>query len=225
MARAPNLLNDDGSASMATMFMMSHHGFRRDLARFRVALENVAKGDATRVEALRGEWQSYHATLHGHHEMEETRVFPHLAGQQQALRATIEKLSADHRRIDPLLERGDRAFQELPKAEAAVAVVAELSALLDEHLAIEEAEVVPFLREAREFPPPSSVEEAAMYAEGFAWSMHGVAPDIVELVQGMLPEILTARLPAARSAFAEKCERVWGSASAGATRTPIPDVH
>ena len=225
MARAPNLLNDDGSASMATLFMMSHHGLRRDIARFRVALEKVTESDATSVEALRAEWESYRATLHGHHEMEDTRVFPHLAGEQPALRPTIERLMADHRRIDPLLERGDRAFQELPKAEAAAAVVAELSALLDEHLAIEEAEVVPFLRGAREFPAPTSEAEAELYAEGFAWSMHGIAPDILERVGAMLPESLTSRLTAARAAFAKRCERVWGSASAGASRTPVPDVH
>ena len=35
----PNLLNDDGSASMATLLMMSHHAFRRDLGRLLRAVE------------------------------------------------------------------------------------------------------------------------------------------------------------------------------------------
>ncbi len=29
--KIPNLLNDDGTASMATMLMLSHHAFRRDI--------------------------------------------------------------------------------------------------------------------------------------------------------------------------------------------------
>lgn len=56
------------------------------------------------------------------------------------------------RGIDPLLADGDRAFAELPRT--ANAVVGALRALLDEHLALEEAEIVPFLRVATALPPP-----------------------------------------------------------------------
>jgi hypothetical protein len=42
----------------------------------------------------------------------------------------IERLTTDHRRIDPLLAQGDRAFSLLPATRAAAALVAELSALL-----------------------------------------------------------------------------------------------
>src|SRR5688500_18643830 len=173
MANAPKLLNDDGSASMGTMLMMSHHAFRRDIARFASALGKVAKGDLSRVEALREEWQNYRGALHGHHEMEDTRIFPHLKAEQSSLGETIEQLSAEHRQIDPLLERGDRAFAELPKTSAAEAVVSELTRLLEPHLATEEAKVVPFLRGAKEFPAPATEAEAEMHAQGFACSMRG----------------------------------------------------
>jgi hypothetical protein len=62
-----------------------------------------------------------------------------------------------------------------------------------------------------------------MYAQGFAWSLHGIAPEVAERVVALLPPILTAKLPAARAAFAERCTRVWGSADAGASRTSVPD--
>lgn len=96
--------------------MMSHHGFRRDLARFVRALETIERGEKARTDAVREEWQNYRATLHGHHEVEDGAVFPMLAAEHASVRSTIERLSADHRRIDPLLERGDAAFRELPKA-------------------------------------------------------------------------------------------------------------
>ena len=86
----PNLLNDDGSASMATAFMMSHHGFRRDIARFAIALRRLAEGDHGRASALQQEWQSYHATLHGHHTVEDTGIFPNLR-QDPALKSWRER--------------------------------------------------------------------------------------------------------------------------------------
>jgi iron-sulfur cluster repair protein YtfE (RIC family) len=224
MTLAPNLLNDDGTASMATAIMMSHHGFRRDLARFATALERIARGDRSRAAAVAGEWTQFHATLHGHHQAEDNGVFPNLSKEHAAVRATIERLDADHRRIDPLLERGDRAFADLADPADALAVVRELDTLLTAHLAAEEAELFPFLRGAKSFPPPATDAEALMYASGFAWAMHGIAPDVLEQVYVMLPERLRAALPGARAEFEARCERVWGSANAGAARTPIPDL-
>lgn len=223
MSNPPTLLNDDQTASIATALMMSHHGFRRDLARFQRALENVAGGDTTRVEALREEWRSYCETLHGHHHAEDTGIFPNLAAEHASARALIEQLSADHRRIDPLLQRGETAFARLPSPDEALAVIGELAALLEPHLATEERVIIPFLRDAKTFPPPPNDEALAMYAQGFAWAMQGIATDVVEKVYAMLPDPLVARLPAARAAFDARCERVWGSAQAGAARTPIPE--
>ena len=222
MHTPPNLLNDDGTASMATALMMSHHAFRRDLGRFARALAAL---DIARTDAIREEWQSFHFHLHGHHEAEDQGVFPGIVAEAASLATTIDRLSADHRRIDPLLERGDRAFADLPGAvDAAAAVVRELQALLDPHLATEEAELIPFLRAAKVFPAPSTDAEADLYAEGFAWAMQGVAPDVLDQLYVMLPNVLLTKLPAARAAFQVRCERVWGSFTVGAARTPIPDA-
>lgn len=223
MAQAPALLNDDGTASIATAFMSSHHAFRRDLARFASALAKLSR-DAGRARAIGEEWTQYRGALHGHHQVEDTGIFPGLRQQSASLAATLERLEADHRRIDPLLEEGDRAFADLPRAiEAATRVVGELRALLDEHLAVEEAEVVPFLRGTATFPPPATPAEAELYASGFAWSTHGIAEDVIAQLDKMLPEILRSKLPAARAAYAARCERAFGTLKPGAARTPIPD--
>ena len=222
--KAPNLLNDDGTASMATAFMSSHHAFRRDIAQFALALRRVVAGDHARIGALREEWTRYCAALHGHHTVEDTGIFPGTKQQHPELAAVIDGLSADHRTIDPMLEEGNRAFAGLPATlEAASGIVSRLSALLDVHLATEETHIIPILREAKVFPPPASDAELEMYAQGFAWSSHGIAPDILDKLYGIVPETVVAKLPAARAAFAKRCEEVWGTASAGASRTPIPD--
>jgi iron-sulfur cluster repair protein YtfE (RIC family) len=223
------LLNEDGEASIATFLMMSHHGLRRDIAEFVLALERFgsAKGVLPDSSALREEWTRFRDTLHGHHESEDQRLFPHLSTERADLKAAFEALGADHRQIDPLLERGDRAFATLSSepqhVDEARAVVTEISALLGSHLATEEAVVAPILRSAKGFPPPATDAEADLYAQGFAWSSYGVSPEVLARVDAILPESLTARLPRARAAFAERYVRVWGSPREGASSTSVPD--
>jgi hemerythrin-like domain-containing protein len=223
MTDAPKLLNDDGTASVATGLLMTHHAFRRDIARFGTALAKVAEGDVSRVDALRAEWAHYRGALHGHHEAEDNGVFPAVRAQRAWLAPVVEKLTAEHRRIDPLLEQADRAFAELPTTHAAREVIAQLSELLRAHLATEEAEVIPFLREAKEFPPPPSPEIAEMYAQGFAWASQGVATEVLARVDAMLGEELRSKLSAARAAFERRSEAVWGPTKARAALTPIPE--
>ena len=219
MSNPPTLLADDGSASMATGLMMSHHAFRRDLGRFRAALEAL---DESRIPALREEWTNFHGALHGHHESEDTRMFPAMSTQHAVLVPTITKLTADHKQIDPLLERGDRAFAELPNTAPALALVNELAELLAPHLALEEAEVVPFLRDAKQFPPPGNDSEAQMYADGFAWSSDGIATDVLDAIYAICPPAVRQKLPAARAKFQARCDRVWGQCGTTQSRTPVP---
>jgi hypothetical protein len=82
---------------------------------------------------------------------------------------------------------------------------------------------VQHLRPAKHFPPPQTDAEAEMYAQGFSWSLHGIAPEVIAEVYKLLPETLTSKLPAARAAFDERCVKAWGSVEAGAARTPIPE--
>lgn len=224
MAQAPNLLNDDGTASMATALMMSHHAFRRDLLRFTKALTALSPADTSRATALEEEWKSFRGALHGHHQAEDHGIFPNLSAEHASVKETIEGLSADHKKIDPLLEDGDRLFESLAtKKEGALALVRKLTELLTAHLATEEEHVVPFLRGAKSFPTPGSDAEADLYAQGFSWSMHGIAPEVLEKLDAILPDALKSRLPAAREQFAARCVRAWGTAEHGSATTPIPN--
>lgn len=220
VSMATPLLNDDGTASMATMIMTSHHAFRRDIACFARAL---AAFEPARAAALAEEWTKFRTGLHHHHTVEDTGLFPDLRAKQPELAAAIDQLDEQHRAIDPLLERGDRVFADLPASVAAARdVVAALADLLAAHLDLEERTVIPSLRGAKEFPLPPDDAAAAMYAEGFAWSTAGLAPAVVAQVDAMLPVILTSKLPAAREAFARRCLAVWGYVPAGDSLTSAP---
>ena len=218
----PNLLDDQGRASMGTMLMLVHHAFRRDGARFSKALDEIARGDKSRIAPLAEEWKSFRMTLHGHHTQEDSAIFPDVRNKHPETGKTIDTLTADHHRMDALLERGDRAVAELPNDEAA-RVMTELRDLFNSHLALEEAEIVPFLREAREFPPIPDENAEKMFADGFAWCAQGIARDVLDKVFAMVPPGVRDRLPAAREAFDERCRRAWGSFEETASRTPVPE--
>jgi len=212
------LLDDDGTASMATLLMSSHHAFRRDIACFARALANT-----TSSQTLTDEWARFRAALHGHHMVEDASVFPDLRGKHPELATRIETLDSHHRAIDPLLERGDKLFSALAtERAAALELVGQLASLLDEHLDLEERTIIPHLRGAKEFPPPPSDDMLALYAEGFAWSSGGIADTVLAQIFAMLPPALVSKLPAARAAFDERSRRVWGYTHTGVSVTSVP---
>lgn len=216
---ATPLLNDDGTASIATAMMSSHHAFRRDLACFTAALSAISRGDVSRAPQVADEWTKFRAALHGHHTVEDTAVFPDLRGRRAELAPELDTLGAQHHAIDPLLEQGDRLFPDPTRAAEALGVVGELGRLLAEHLDLEERVVIPHLRAAKEFPLPPGEEVAAMYADGFAWSSAGLAPEVIAALDALVPAAVAARLPEARRRFADRCLRVWGRLHETASRT------
>lgn len=226
MPQPPNLLNDDGTASMATMLLLSHHAFRRDMARLFRAVDQIKSGDTLRSDAVRDEWEkSYRQALHGHHTMEDARVFPDIRNKHPNLASALDTLTEQHHLIDPVLEKGDTAFADLAHPENAEAVLNELKTLLDQHLAFEEAEITPSLRDGKEFPPPADDTMATMYAQGFAWSMQGIAPEVLDQVQKMLPGMVLAKLAAARAEFEARSKRVWGTYTVGEATTSVPKEY
>ena len=217
--RPTQLLNDDGTASMATMILLSHHAFRRDLARFRTALRTF---DGTRQAALREEWEHYRAALHGHHTQEDAAIFPSTKADHPVLAAAIDHLTDQHHRIDPLLADCTAAFAALPGTTDALAAIDQLGALLDAHLDMEEAVLVPTLRGFTELPAPPDAATALVVADGFAWGMDGIAASVLDQVRAMLPPLLLAHLPAATARFAARCERVWGHTLTTRSTTSVP---
>jgi hypothetical protein len=223
VAQVPNFLDDNGTASIATLLLMSHHAFRRDIMRFILAVEQIKNGDASRIEAVRNEWESsYRQALHGHHVMEDTHIFPDIQSKHPELVIVIDQLAEQHHTIDPVLEKGDVAFANLRQPRQAETVLHELRSLLDLHLTFEEASITPSLRDSKDFPVPTNEKEADLYAQGFAWSMQGIAPEVLTEVRKLLPENLVEKLPAAQEEFEKRSERVWGTYVVGSATTPLP---
>lgn len=226
MSQPPNLLNDDGTASVATMLLLSHHAFRRDIARFIRAIDQIKAGDISRADAVRDEWEkSYRQALQGHHKIEDAHIFPDIRSKHSNLATALDTLTEQHHHIDPMIEKGDAAFGDLAHPNEAEAVLNELKTLLDQHLTFEEAEITPSLRDAKEFPVPTDDNMAAMYAQGFAWSMQGIAPEVLDQMQKILPDIVRTKLAAAQAEFKTRSERVWGTYTVGSATTSVPKEY
>ena len=222
----PNLLNDDGTASMATMIMFSHHAFRRDINRFIRATQRIKAGDNVDANKVQDEWKnSYRMAIHGHHTGEDTEIFPDVKNKYPELAAAIETLTAQHHHIDPLIEQIDEAITDIAGSEKIEGLFKDLKQLLDEHLAFEESTVIPTLRDQREFPAPSDEATADMYAQGFSWSMQGIDPSVIEQLEKMLPAILLERLPIARDNFELRSKEVCGQYELSSSTTPVPEKY
>jgi hemerythrin-like domain-containing protein len=213
------LLDDGGTASMATGMLVIHHAFRRDLHQFAGALSAPT---LERAAEVRAQWAMFHENLHGHHEKEDEGVFPMLAAQSSELAAAIKTLSAQHAKLDPLLRRGDAAFAALPETADARAVIADITALLDEHFDLEEATIVPSLREAKQWPAPPDESFAPLFAEGFGWALIGIAPDVRDKLNSILAPSIVAHLPAAREKAIATWQKAWGDVPAETSTTSIP---
>jgi iron-sulfur cluster repair protein YtfE (RIC family) len=145
-----------GPADMTMMYVL-HHAFRRDLRDFRTAVGNAAVGDRRAWTRLRERWQLFTAELHAHHVKEDVILWPLLtqraqdAGDHDAVRV-LEAMEEEHAVLDPLLTSCDASFTVLAHQADAEELaglsqeLAELEAVLHEHLAHEEEAAVAILQ-------------------------------------------------------------------------------
>ena len=142
----------DGPVDLTAMFLM-HRGFRRDLEAFGRAVPATPLSEPATWSALAERWRVFAEILHGHHAGEDAGLWPLLLERVDAAgdgegRATLEAMSAEHSRIDPLLEVCDAGFRRMvraPDAAAREALTRDLAAARDHlgaHLAHEERDAL-----------------------------------------------------------------------------------
>ena len=105
-------------ASATTMNGLIHRAVLRDLRRFDSALERFPAGDGTRASALAELFARFDAMLTGHHESEETHLWPVLRGRP-ADTAEVAQLSGEQERIVGALAAARPAMQYLGSTAAA----------------------------------------------------------------------------------------------------------
>src|SRR3954453_1908508 len=86
------------STPSMSMNKVIHRAFRRDLERFRRALEAFPDGDRDRAAALHRAWVNFDAQLTDHHEGEHEIAWPALKAIGIA-EPTISTFDAEHERM------------------------------------------------------------------------------------------------------------------------------
>jgi hemerythrin-like domain-containing protein len=171
-----------------SMNKVIHCAVRRDLDRFRRALDAFSDGDVERADALSRAWTNFDAQLTEHHEGEHEVAWPALAaiGVPEASIATFDQ---EHETMAAALRAAGAAMDQLARtatradAEAAGTAMAALDEATTSHLDHEEAEVEPLLlakhddpavkQMGKQFSRRSSIGVAGTF---FAWMEDGASP-------------------------------------------------
>jgi hemerythrin-like domain-containing protein len=140
-----------------SMNKVIHAAVRRDLGRFRGALDDFTEGDRTRAAALYRAWQNFDAQLTEHHEGEHEVAWPAL----EAIgidTGTIATFDSEHEAMatDLAATRATMATfgstASRPDADVAAAAMARLQTTTETHLDHEEREIEPVLVERHDDP-------------------------------------------------------------------------
>ncbi|MFI7611369.1 hemerythrin domain-containing protein [Nonomuraea terrae] len=204
-----------------------HTMFRREYSMMPGLVRAVTAGDRPRLTVVADHIALMNQVLHGHHMAEDTHIWPLLLERVDAeLTAIVSVMEDQHERIHQGYVRLDTALASWRKSasahdrDAVAEVLDALLPLLDEHLALEEARVVPLIERHL-----TAEEYARVAEEGAAHT----PPDAFAVVFGMVmyegdPEVIAgimARMPAdvrptirdvATAAYATYAQRLYGIA-------------
>ena len=176
-----------------------HGAVRRDLDRFRRALDSFTDGDRERAAELHRAWVNFDAQLTEHHEGEHELVWPALRTIGVA-EANIESFEREHAALAAALATTRAAMDKLRTtagrvdADAAAATMAQLQTTTVTHLDHEEQETEPTLAEhhghaaikemARKFGRRASPSKAGIF---FAWLQDGATPEEQTALRASVP--------------------------------------
>ena len=193
----------DGPIDLTAMWTM-HRGFRRDLGNFGRAAAKTPLDDRATWQALERRWRLFAEILHHHHTGEDAGIWPLLLDRVDAAgdtegRRTLEAMSAEHARIDPLLDAcatGFRRLAEAPDAPTRETLVRDVSAArehLSAHLGHEERDAMRLVQthlseddwqrlSVEYFEKPLTKRQLLQVA---AWVLHDLPAEAVGRLRGV----------------------------------------
>ena len=132
--------------------ILAHRAIRHEFDALPALIRGVPAGDPERVATVADHVQMLGDMLHGHHASEDDHVWPKLIERcPEQVQPLVETMEAQHERIDQDLREllaGARRWRAGADAAEQVALSARAEGLLPpllEHLALEEAEILPLI--------------------------------------------------------------------------------
>ncbi|MGA8046599.1 MAG: hemerythrin domain-containing protein [Dermatophilaceae bacterium] len=191
--RTPTLLTDTDMEVMRIL----HHAFRRDGARLEQAAERYGTQEAAAHEALLIGWHGMASSLHHHHTVEDTHIWPviraKVAGTPDV--EILDAMEEEHSRIDPAIERIERSFGDPDSGVGAVAEsIDAFLGLLRGHLEHEEKDAFPLIRRFITKAEWDALNKSALKELSLSeiagigpWLLDGATPEEVRTVLSELP--------------------------------------
>ena len=188
-----------------TMNRLIHAAVRRDFERLSSALERIDDGDRARAADLARAFANLRQELTQHHVGEDTYIWPMLAktGVDADLLATME---SEHHAMSEALAETSTAMSALARsgsaaeAAAARASVVTTQAVVERHLAHEEADVEPVIVARSETPEWKAVEKKlsrqppSVAGPFFAWLTDGMTDENRAFLRTTVPTPVVAVL-------------------------------
>lgn len=176
----------NASEELDTRAMIAiHAALRRELGMMPDLVASANGADETRLEAIAGHWTLVSGFLSGHHEGEDEVLWPRLRERLPESIELVDALEADHVRLHALLDRGNEIVaswsdsEDVGDVDEVIGLTRTLAAILREHSAREESELLPLL------PGVITVEEWDELPEH---AQRSIAPDQMLLMLGMVLE-------------------------------------
>jgi hemerythrin-like domain-containing protein len=123
-----------------------HVALRSGARRMADAAVTFDPADRRRAKAFARYWKGYAGEVVIHHTIEDDVFFPALVEKVPTAAGYTQRTDADHHHLDDLMGRLDAAFTQLTGGGAAVDVaplLRELADHMEEHLAFEDADLLP----------------------------------------------------------------------------------
>lgn len=202
-----------------------HNVFRRVFGDLPALVRDVPNGDAIRASVLADTFVEVATGLHHHHTNEDELLWPKLLERVQVERSFVLRAEEQHERVHELLERGHvraasfRTDPSAEKREAFAATIADLDAALREHMADEEAYILPLVERhltVAEWEQLGERGRASIPKDRLliqlGWILEGVGPEERREFLARLP--LPARLAwrlLGRRRFEQERRRIYGN--------------
>jgi hemerythrin-like domain-containing protein len=201
--QAMNTTTNNTTTPDLSFYFAIHRHMRSDLVRFADTVAALTPADrANRIPALVKWAKGFTFELEEHHYAEDEFFFPEMRARIPAVAGVLDRLDGEHKAMDVLLGRWPALMRDLadakapfePAKAAALQMATELRDLLEDHLAIEDEDILPMYWRHYTAAEYDAIQQTAIKKgkkKGFSF----IAPWSVESVEGAEREAFLASVP------------------------------
>lgn len=166
-----------------TNYRLVHKALRQAADRLAVAARQLDGADRAQVKAFAKYWRGYSGEILAHHTVEDDFFFPALAEKVAVGAAALEAIDGDHEHLDHLMEAVDSEVRHVVKGgghHVLCRLLDELAAHMNEHLDIEDADLLPLFERHFSVEEYEALDEAAIKSLGVGRQAAFTVPFVVD---------------------------------------------